>query len=139
MLELNSIAVEPELAEKGVWAEYMGGRFLLARRGPRYQARLVELYNQHLDLVKSDTPAGNEKSLEIFRQAFAETILLDWHGIAENGKPVKYTAAEGLKLLANPRLFELAQFLETYSNNHTNYQIHVEEEVVKDVKSSAAS
>lgn len=139
MLELNSIAVEPALADKGVWAEYMGGRFLLARRGPKYQARLVELYNESLDLVKSGTPEGNEKSLDIFRQAFAETILLDWDGIAQDGKPLPFSSAEGHKLLANPRLFELTNFLEGFSNNHTNYQLKVEEEVAHDVKSSAAS
>ena len=139
MLELNSIAVEPELADKGVWAPYMGGKFLIARRGPKYQARLVELYNEHLDLVKSDTPEGNEKSLDIFRQTFAETVLLDWEGITENGKPLVYTPKEGHKLLANPRLFELTNFLESFSNNHTNYQLAVEEDVAKDVKNTAVS
>lgn len=139
MLELNSIAVEPELADKGVWAEYMGGRFLLARRGPKYQARLVELYVADKDLVQSNTPEGNERSLDIYRQTFADTVLLDWDGIAENGKPIPYTPAEGHKLLANPRLFELTNFLEGFSNNHTNYQLKVEEEVSHDVKSSAAS
>lgn len=139
MLELNSIAVEPELAEKGVWADYMGGKFLLARRGPRYQARLVDLYNSNIDLIKSNTPEGNEKSLEVFRQTFAETVLLNWEGITRNGVPLAYTPEEGLKLLSDPCMFELTTFLEGFSNNHTNYQIKVEQEVAEDVKSSAVS
>lgn len=139
MLELNSIAVEPELAEKGVWADYMGGKFLLARRGPRYQARLVDLYNSNIDLIKSNTPEGNEKSLEVFRQTFAETVLLNWEGITRNGVPLAYTQEEGLKLLSDPCMFELTTFLEGFSNNHTNYQIKVEQEVAEDVKSSAVS
>lgn len=139
MLELNSIAVEPALADKGVWAKYMGGEFLLARRGPKYQARLVELYNQNLELVKSETKEGAEKTLDIFRQTFAETILLDWKGITQDGVKVDYTPAEGHKMLANPRLFELTNFLESFSINHTNYQVAVEEEVAQDVKNTAVS
>ena len=139
MLELNSIAVEPDLAENGMWAEYMGGRFLIARRGPRYQARLVELYQENMDLVKSNTPEGDEKSLDIFRQAFSDTVLLDWEGITENGKPLPYSKKAGHELMKNPRLFELTNFLESFSNNHTNYQLKVEEEAAQEVKSSADS
>lgn len=139
MLELNSIAVDKELANNGVWAEYMGGEFLLARKGPKYQARLVELYNENLSVIKSGTPEGEAKSLDVFRQVFAETQLLDWKGITRDGVVIPYTPEEGFKLLADERLYELASFLEGFANNHSNYQVAVEAEVANDVKNTADS
>lgn len=139
MLELNSIAVEPDLADKGVWADYMGGSFLLARKGPKYQARLVALYNEHKDLVASNTPEGDLKSQEIFRRAFAETVLLDWKGVARDGVALVYSPDEAMTILNDLRMYELVTFLEGFSATHTNYQHKVEQEVAEDVKDTAVS
>jgi hypothetical protein len=139
MLELNSIAVDPQLAKTGVWAKYMGGEFLLARKGPEYQARLVELYNADKELIESKTPEGDAKSLEIFQQTFCETVILDWKGITRDGVKLEYSPEEALKIVTDPTMYELVTFLEGFSVTHTNYQVKVEAEVAEEVKGTAAS
>lgn len=143
-LELDSIAVDPSLAHEGVWANFLGGEFLLARRGPEYNARLGQLYNENLAVIKDkSSPEAVNKStkmvLEIYQRAFADTVLKDWKGITKGGKKLKYTPAKGFEILSDPRQAELATFLEQFSLNHGNYQAAVEAEVASDVKSSAVS
>lgn len=140
MLDLETIAVEPELAQKGVWAEYAGGRFLLARPGDAYQDRLMQLYKDHAELIKSETPESHLKSAEIFKIAFAETVILDWDNICDKNKQaIPYTKELGIKLMTDPRHYELQTFLESFVNMRQNYQRQTEAEIAKDVKNTAVS
>lgn len=149
MLILSSIAIDPQLSAGGVWAPYMGGEFLLARKGPGYDARLAELYNENRALLEQRnedqmlTPEGVAKMQEIYTIAFCEQCLLDWRNVgeknAEGKAELKYTPELGTKLLLDPRYAELAKYLESYSLNHTNYRSAAEQEVAKVVKSSAVS
>lgn len=139
MLNLNSIEVDPSLAREGAWMEYMGGRFLVARKGQDYDNRLVELYREHHDLIKSNTPEGQLKAVDIYRQCFAECILLDWDEVGDHNGPIKYTPEIGLQLTKDPKQIELIQAIERFSAMHSNYQVVVEQDIAEDVKSSADS
>lgn len=149
MLILSSIAIDPKLANGGVWAEYMGGRFLLARKGPAFQARVGELYTEHKAIIDAKdanelmTPEAILKMQEIHTIAFCEHVLLDWADVGEKGakgdEPLKYTPELGAKLLMNPVYAELAAYLENYSANHFYYRAAANLEVAKKVKSSAVS
>lgn len=140
MLNLDSIAVDPDKAFNGVWANYQGGQFLVARKGPKYNERLVELYNQNLELIKSGTPEGNLKAVEVFQRVFAETQLLDWKDIVDKDKnPIPYTPELGFKVISDPRQYELTEFLENFAARQANYQESVEAEVAEDVKDTAVS
>ena len=140
MLNLKSLEVDPQKAREGVWMDYMGGRFLLARKGPEHDKRMVELYQADYDLIKSNTPEGNLRAVEIHQQAFAECILLDWDKIVDDDKnPVPYSKELALQLVKNPLMAELVTEMERFSLRHSNYQTRVEQEVAEDVKSSADS
>ena len=140
MLNLKSLETDPQLAREGVWMDYMGGRFLLARKGPEYDRRLVELYNENLELIKSNSPEGNLRAIEIYQEAFAECVLLDWDKIVDDQRqPVAYTKELAVALIKNPLMGELVTELERFSINHTNYRVRVEQEVAEDVKNSADS
>lgn len=149
MLILSSIAIDPKLSSGGVWAPYMGGEFLLARKGPAYQARIGELYTEHKAIIDTKdkdglmTPEAILKMQEIHTIAFCEHVLLDWKDVGEKGangdEELKYTSELGTKLLMNPIYAELAAYLENYSNNHFYYRAAANLEVAKKVKSSAVS
>lgn len=149
MLILSSIAIDPALSNGGVWAPYMGGQFLLARKGPAFQARVGELYTEHKDIIDSKdanqlmTPEAVLKMQEIHTIAFCEHVLLGWKDVGEKGakgdKELKYTPELGVKLLMNPVYAELAAYLESYSANHYYYRAAANLEVAKKVKSSAVS
>ena len=139
MLNLNSIKVDQTMAREGVWMEYMGGRFLVARKGQGYDNRLVELYREHHDLIKSGTPEGQLKAVDIYRQCFAEHILLDWDEVGDENGPITYTPEIGMLLTKDPGQIELVQAIERFSAMHSNYQAVVEQDIAEDVKSSADS
>ncbi len=135
---LDDIAVDPTLAEAGTWMDYMGGRFLIARKGNAYKEAQIKLYNEHRDLIKSNTVEGNAKALEIERHLFAEFVLLDWDVVDRKGNPVPYTKELGYQMVCDPRYGELVDRIEMYSMVHRNYQ-QVEDEVAEEVKDTAAS
>lgn len=137
-LDIDDIAVDPQLASKGVWANYMGGEFLLARKGADYNARLSELYLENAEVIQSKTPESAEKIMEIYQRAFCEKVLLDWK-ILRGGKKLKYTPETAREILKDPRFAELTSFLENFSMNHANYREAKIAEVAKQVKSSAVS
>lgn len=145
MLDLKDVAVDPALASKGVWANYMGGQFLLARHGHAYNNRLGELYNENRELLSSKDDKGlltieaAAKMQEIHVQAFAETVLLDWKEVGEKGKPLKFTPKIALKILLDPRYRELTDYLEQFSRNHYHYRDASAQEVATGVKTTAAS
>lgn len=140
MLELESLAVDPSAAEEGTWANFMGGRFLIAR----HNCDKANQLRSKLTLEKWDEiTAGDEKSEDIARQittrVLAEAVLLDWEGVAKDGKALKYTPELGYQYLIDPRFRDLNQFIENYSLNRANYREKAEREVTESVKDSAAS
>jgi len=146
MLILSSIAIDPKLSSGGVWADYMGGQFLLARKGASYDARVGELFNLNREVLEkkddagSMTPEAMSKLQEIYTIAFCEQCLLDWKNVGEKGEgELAYTPELGVKLMLDPRYAELARFLEMFSLNHSYYRAAAEESVAKTVKSSAVS
>lgn len=145
MLELNDVAVDPKLATRGVWANYMGGQFLVARHGHAYNNRLGDLYNENRELLqKKDekqllTVEAAQKMREIHVQAFCETVLLDWKDVTEKGKALKYTAKAAMRILLDPRYQELTDFLEQFSRNHYWYRDASNKEVATGVKTTAVS
>lgn len=146
MLELSDVAVDPALAQKGVWANYMGGQFLLARHGTAYNQRLGELYNENRDLLSKRDSESNRltieaaaKMREIHIQAFAETVLLDWKDVGEKGKPLKFTTKTAMKIFLDPRYQELTDYLESFSRNHYHYRDASAKETAAEVKTTAVS
>ncbi|MNX91039.1 hypothetical protein D3C86_1231070 [compost metagenome] len=139
MLDFSTIAIEPELAQEGVWVPFMGAEFKVARPGPAYQARLVELAKEHWDLINSKTDEGNAKAVEITRKAYAELVLRDWRNVGDKGVEMAYSTDLAFALLCDPRQQEFHDFLDRVVNNRSNYQTKVDAEIAESVKSSAVS
>lgn len=138
-LDIENIAIDPKLATSGVWTTYMGGEFLLARKGPAYQDRLGALYQEHFELIKSKSEEGIKKLQWIYVRAFAETVLINWRGINKGGKTWKFSVDAATELLGDPRYVELASHLEAFSLTHEHYREAVNTDVAKTVKNTAVS
>lgn len=145
MLNLSDVAIDPKLAHKGVWTNYMGGEFLVARHGHAYNQRLGELYNENREALQKKDDKGlltieaAAKMQEIHTQAFCETVLLGWKNVGEKDTPIKYTPKIALKILMDPRYQELTEYLESFSRNHYHYRDHSAKEVAETVKTTAVS
>ena len=140
MLELDTLAVDPAAAEEGTWANFMGGRFLIARHNCDKANQLrSKLTLENWEKITAGDEAAEELARQITARVTAETILLGWEGVAKDGKPLKYIPEIGYQYLIDPRFRDLAQFIENYSLNRANYREKAEREVTESVKDSAAS
>ncbi len=140
MLDIDSLAVDPAAAEGGVWANFMGARFLIARHNNEAGSFLrSKLALENWDTLSAGGEAAEKVAAEISSKVIANHVLLNWDGITIGGKAVEYTPELGLKYLTDPRFRDLQQFIENFSLNRSNYREKAEEEVADSVKDSAVS
>jgi len=140
MLNIESLAVDQELASNGTWADFAGARFLIARYNNDKASLLRnKLALENMKVLQSGTKEADEKSDEITLKVLTETVLLDWQDVGSKDVAIKYTPKQGHKYLADPRFSDLREFIQNYSINRANYQEEVEVEVSESVKNTAAS
>lgn len=89
---------DKELA--GVWEDFGGGcKVLIARIGnENYSKVFRRISKPYQNAIRRGT-LGNEKAEDLLIQAMAESIVLDWKGMEEDGKPVKYSKEECMRVL----------------------------------------
>lgn len=139
MLDLDSIAIDPDKAEKGVWAEYLGAEFLLVRRGPEYNARLSDLVRESRLEIDKPGKEGTQALVRCYQRAFCDTLLKGWKGIKRGGKELKFSPDTAMEVLSDVKFRELLNFLETFSLQHHHYRAEADAKVAKSVKPTAAS
>lgn len=107
--------------QNGVW--FKGPKeteYLVARQGNKNYTKLVsELTKPYRALIEkglADPATLNEISAE----AMSRTVLLDWRGITDGGKPLDYTPAIGKQWLLE--LPDFADFIFACSKNVAAYQ-----------------
>ena len=140
MLDIDSLAVDPTAAEDGVWANFMGARFKIARHNSnKANALRAKLTLAKWDEITAGTEDSDRIANEINAKVLAETVLLDWDGVTKGGKPLAYDPKVGLEYLIDQRFRDLSQFIENFSLNRSNYREKAEELAADSVKDSAAS
>lgn len=140
MLDIDSLAVDPSAAEEGVWANFMGARFKIARHNTnKANALRAKLTLERWDEITAGTEDSDRIASEVNAKVLAETVLLDWENVTKGGEPLAYTPQVGLEYLIDPRFRDLAQFIETFSLNRSNYREKAEAAAAEAVKDSAAS
>jgi len=97
---------DPTLEAEGVWVELgEGARIRVARAGnPANRRKLSKLLERHRATLRSrNLPDDILERVTI--ETMAETILLGWDGINEDGKPLPYTPENARRLLTTYRDF----------------------------------
>jgi hypothetical protein len=109
---------DKELA--GVWEDMGGGcKVLIARLGnENYSKVFRRISKPYQNAIRRGT-LGNEKAEELLIQAMAECIVLDWQGLEEDGKKIKYSRDECVRVLKEYKDFrdhisELANSMELF-------------------------
>jgi len=94
---------------EGVWETLGEGcKVLVARTGnPKYEKVYNRITKPYRQQIKRDS-LSEEKARDITIQLIAESVLLDWQGIEEDGKPVKYSKKEAIRLLTKYKDFRNA-------------------------------
>ena len=95
-------ATDENLEVEGVEVPLGDGAFIKVARADneRFNKMLVEVLEANAE--KLDTlPEAESKKLDrqLYNEVLAETVLLGWKGMHYQGKPMKYSKANAIKLL----------------------------------------
>lgn len=122
-MDINQLRTDLSAEEQGVWVTYQGDvQFKLARiDNPRYTAKLAAAIKPHRKAIRTDTMPDKDL-LEITTAVLAETVVLDWKGIEEDGKPVKYSVEKAKEFLLDPSLKDVTEWICTFAKDAANYR-----------------
>ena len=129
MFSLTKIATDPAKEANGVWRDYKdGSQLLIARTGnPNYRSMLKRLVKSQRSVIDNDDDLADKVGDKIFAKVMAETILLDWRGIAgPDGTELKYTSALGTEVLSDPANRDFREAVKNYADDAEAYRRQVE-------------
>lgn len=122
--------IDPKKELEGVWEPLGGGAEVLvaAWNNPKFDKALADQPRQirrRMDRGK----LSDEEDREIMVVVVADTILLDWKHIADDGKDVKYSNKAAIDRLASyPRFF---RDIVAIANDESRYLREDEEDSLK--------
>lgn len=131
MLDLGkTLDVDEDLEEKGVWHDLGDGAGLLI--GSSTNKNFLELYRKlpsgiKLQLEKGTLP--DKISREVTCNLVSKAVLLDWKGIGDKGKEIKYSQENAKEYLLKYKKFFV--FVWTLAEDETKYLRQVHEELEK--------
>jgi hypothetical protein len=99
-MDLSNWITDPALELEGAWIDVGDGAQLrIARSGnPRFREVAKKLAAPHQVAIRNASLAS-DVALRILVQTLSETILLDWKGLEEGGKPLRYSKKTAERLL----------------------------------------
>lgn len=125
MAKLSTFKANLRLEEGGIWTNFGGIRFLIARMGnPKYTAEI-----RRLTKAKAMTEGLNRNDIDVETlqglsdEAFAATCILDWDGMEDdNGISIPYSKEKALEIIRNPEYHELYTFFQQVATNAAGYK-----------------
>lgn len=119
--------------QEGVWHDLGDDlRMKIARIGnPNYQKRFQALSKPHRRAIRRGT-LSDDVAEKLMIQCLAETIVLDWEGLEENGEPVPYSMDEAIRILTDYP--ELRNYINDIANELEGYQEEENKEAEENLK-----
>ena len=128
---LKAFSTNPKLEQEGVWVPYGDAKLRIARDGNiKHQALRTKLAKKYQHIFRGSNEEATMAALkEVTATALSQTILLDWEGVTEGGKPVAYTPEVGHRYMTLSRDF--MEFVEDASKDMAKFQDEADAENVK--------
>lgn len=140
MLDINTLAVDPDRSNEGVWFPFFGARLRIARSSNEEADKMRRrLWVENLETLQKGGDEAEELSGQIELQVMAHCVLRDWEDLGSGGKPLKYSPEAALKYLSDPQFIDFRTFVENVSQNREKYRAEAESEAVETVKGTADS
>jgi len=97
---VKQFAVDKEKESSGVWVPIgENARLKIARaNNPNFKRLFRKLIAPYTAAIRTNS-LPDDVDDEIMIKAIAETILVDWDGITENGAPVPYSVEKAIEYL----------------------------------------
>jgi len=126
---VKQFAVNEERAEQGVWIPIgEDARLKVARaNNPNFRRVFRKLITPYTAAIRSNS-LPDDVDDQIMIRAIAETILVDWQGITENGEPIPYSVEKARKYLQHEPFRELVM---NFARDLSLYKEAMDEETEK--------
>jgi len=113
-------ATSEDLERGGVWIDYGTFRVKVAYAGGanrRYTKRMEEVTRPHRRAILNDA-FSKEQQLELVKQVVADTVLLAWEGVEDDGQPVPFSPQAALALFTKYEKFfeDVMQQAQSFAN-----------------------
>jgi hypothetical protein len=135
--ELDSLFIDPEIGEKGVWVDFYGdSKLKLASiESAKYKSLLAKLARQNRLKMAEENDESNAVMADVTCEALARCVLLDWKGIGIAGQAdVPYTWQMGKDALLKSQKFR--EFVSDRAADTTIFKKELVEEVKKPLSGS---
>ena len=111
-MDFNSFKTDLGREDGGVWVDLDAtARVKIARTGnSRYRDLLRAKLKPHRRAIQAET-LSDDIADRLLAEVMAETVLLDWQGLTENGEPVAYSTAKARELLSDPALKDFRELI----------------------------
>lgn len=128
-MDIGRFRTDLDREVEGVWVDIgKGAKLKIARIGnPKYK----EVFSEQAKPYRRQIRSGNlsdEVAERILAKSLAETVLLDWEGLEENGEPLPYSKKAALDLLTNPQYKDFRDLVAELGNEAELFHQKEEEE-----------
>jgi len=125
--ELNQIRIDTQKQQDGVWYELGEARFLVARLG---NANYRKIMGQKIPEYLRDTMEEILRD-RLIGEVLADTILLGWESLTENGADLPYTKGNCRRLMTAPEYSDLRDLIVGWASNAEKYRVAYKDETKK--------
>jgi hypothetical protein len=135
MAKLRALKSDGKKQQDGTWLEHpSGASFLVARAGnPKAESYGRQLKKPYMKQIRRGEMT-DEQLAEIGRKVAARYILLDWRDIEDDDEENglwPYTEENSLRIMLDPELRDVAEWVLDHASSSDNYQREVEDEGLK--------
>lgn len=123
-MDLRALQTDLNKQENGVWQSIGedGAALLLAKLpNAKFTARMDALQKPYRALMRSGGRIPSDRAREITAKAIAETVLLGWRGLTQDGDEIAYSQEKAYELLSDPRYSALADLTVEMARDHATF------------------
>lgn len=126
-LDLNTLAVDTDKEEEGVWVEVgEGASLLIAHWGNKAFTAAMRRYVTPKQHRLKNMPEHEADAL--MAKVVSETILLDWKGVSIDGAEVPYSRAKAVELLTSRKYRSFRELVEGLAKDDEQFRLAEMEE-----------
>ena len=133
-MDLNKTRINPDLAIEGTWVPLDDQTELhiaqwLNKKHRDYLQKALDPYQRAIQ-----TKTVDDKTLEnIEIKGIANTVLLGWRGLKDNGVEVEYSVQKAIEYLGDESLQWFRDFVRDQAQDMTNFRDEITEEAIESV------
>ena len=134
-MDLNQLKTDQDKKNEGVWVEIDSSTELLiaSNDSADYKRMLKKELRPYQKALQLGT-LQDDIYEKVVVKCMANHILLDWKGLTDDGKPLKYSVDNAIKLLGDPQLKHFRDFISEQAMDQSLFKIDFKEQVKAEAK-----